>query len=247
MIIDCPSCASAYHIARASLGDNGRKLRCAQCRTVWLALAGTAAEAEPEDSLEPPPAPEPAAAGAEIVAEAVSERSRPASYEDIYGQARPAPAPPPARRLPLPSAGFAGFVFVTALAMGGVAWRQAVVLHMPAAARLYAALGLPVNLRGLDLRRVTSTLAGEGPLRVLAVEGEIANLAAGETAVPQIEVAVRGPDARVIYRWTAQAPKARLATGESVPFRARLAAPPEGARDVVVRFAPAAAAREARR
>ena len=240
MIIDCPSCASAYHIARASLGANGRKLRCAQCRTVWLAKPESEAEAEPE----------PEATGAEIVAEAVSERSRPATYEEIHGQARPAPAPapaPPALQLPRPAAGFAACVFLMAMAMGGVAWRQAIVRRVPAAARVYAALGLPVNLRGLDLRRVTSTMAGDGPLRVLAVEGEIANLAAGETAVPQIEVSVRGGDAQIIYRWTAQAPKARLATGESVPFRARLAAPPEGARDVVVRFAPLAATREARR
>ena len=239
MIIDCPACASAYHIARASLGENGRKLRCAQCRQVWHATPGVGEDSAGE-------------AATEITAEATSERSRPADYGELYGETPPRP-PSPARRaaawrMPRPSASLLAGIAIVASGMGAVAARGAIVRHVPATARLYAAIGLPVNLRGLDLRHVTSTLIGEGAQRVLAVEGEIANLALAEAAVPAIGVAVRGPDGRNIYSWTAPAPKARLAAGETVPFRARLAAPPESARDVVVRFEPAGAAiKEARK
>ena len=240
MIIDCPSCASAYHIARASLGENGRKLRCARCREVWHATPAT----DTEDHLP--------GEGTEITAEATSERSQPASFDELYGETR-ATVPPGVRRasawkMPRPSAGTLAGIALVASGMGAVAGRHAVVRHVPATARLYAAIGLPVNLRGLDLRHVTSTLTGEGAQRVLAVEGEIANLAAMETALPMIAVAVRGADARNIYSWTASPPKAKLQAGETIPFRARLAAPPEGARDVVVRFEPAGAAiKEARK
>ena len=191
-------------------------------------------------------------AATEITAEATSGRSRPAGFGELHGET-PARPPVPARRsvawrIPRPSASLMAGIAIVASGMGAVAARDAIVRHAPATARLYAAIGLPVNLRGLDLRHVTSTLAGEGAQRVLAVEGEIANLAATETAVPPLGVAVRGADARDIYSWTASPPKPRLAPGEIVPFRARLAAPPEGARDAVVRFEPAGAAiREARK
>jgi len=39
--------------------------------------------------------------------------------------------------------------------------------------------------------------------------------------------------------WTVRAPKSRLGPNEETPFRARLAAPPEGAKDVLVKFASA--------
>lgn len=235
MIIDCPSCASAYHIARVQLGAAGRKLRCAQCRTVWFAATGDGAK----DSTP------------EIVGEAVSERSAPPSYDEIYGQARPdAPARPTGRawRLPLPSLGFVACVALMSAGMGAVAWRAAVVRWAPPAARLYAAIGLPVNLRGLDLRHVTSTLLGDPGAQVLAVEGEIVNVAPAETSIPNLRLMVRGRDQSNLYVWTSAPPKSKLSKGEAVPFRARLAAPPESASEVVVPFeALGARVREARK
>jgi hypothetical protein len=48
---------------------------------------------------------------------------------------------------------------------------------------------------------------------------------------------LRGADKRELYVWTAPAPKAMLAANERVAFRTRLAAPPQDASDVMVRFA----------
>jgi predicted Zn finger-like uncharacterized protein len=44
MLIVCPSCATAFRVTREVLGDSGRQVRCAQCRTVWLATADQAVE-----------------------------------------------------------------------------------------------------------------------------------------------------------------------------------------------------------
>ena len=44
-------------------------------------------------------------------------------------------------------------------------------------------------------------------------------------------------DGRELYVWTARPPKTRLGTRERVSFRARLAAPPAGVREVLVKFA----------
>src|SRR5262245_24695768 len=39
MQIACPNCSTAYDLAPAALGANGRSVRCVRCRTVWLAKA----------------------------------------------------------------------------------------------------------------------------------------------------------------------------------------------------------------
>jgi hypothetical protein len=121
--------------------------------------------------------------------------------------------------------------------MIGVATRERIVRLVKAAAPLYASIGLPVNLHGLDIRGVKSTLLQDSAGRVLAVEGEITNLRASQMVIPELHVALRALDGREIYTWTTPPPKAKLAAGESVAFRARLASPPEAAREVSIRFA----------
>lgn len=69
MLIVCPSCATAFRVTRTVLGDAGRQVRCAQCRTVWLAtpesaieddaMATTGAGASPARAAPPPPPPLP--------------------------------------------------------------------------------------------------------------------------------------------------------------------------------------------
>lgn len=44
MLIVCPSCATAFRVTKEVLGESGRQVRCAQCRTVWLATADQAVE-----------------------------------------------------------------------------------------------------------------------------------------------------------------------------------------------------------
>jgi hypothetical protein len=51
-----------------------------------------------------------------------------------------------------------------------------------------------------------------------------------------LRIALRAADGRELYVWTTRAPKGRLARGERVGFAARLAAPPEGVEDALVKF-----------
>ena len=239
MLIDCPHCARSYHIARASLGKRGRKMRCAGCREVWHASASDV----PQDAIDdcrarPLNLAEEPHAGIEISGDATSERATAPCYEELYGT-QPAPPPAkPARRRPLPRLplGLVAGALALAASMTVLGARAAIVRHLPATASLYAGIGLPVNLRGLELRHVTSTLIGEGAQRVLAIEGDIANITRTEASLPLLLVSVRGADKTGIYSWTTPAPQAKLNSGETIAFRARLAAPPDNARDVVVRF-----------
>jgi hypothetical protein len=72
---------------------------------------------------------------------------------------------------------------------------------------------------------------------ILVVEGEIRNLGAEPGAAPRVKLAVLDAAGQEIYRWTAAPLKARLRGGETAFFRARLAAPPAGGREVRARFA----------
>ena len=48
-------------------------------------------------------------------------------------------------------------VVMLAIVLGALNWRAAVVRHFPQTASLFAAIGLPVNLRGLIFEGVKST------------------------------------------------------------------------------------------
>ena len=224
MLIRCPSCSSGHELAPALLTE-GRILRCAYCRDSWRHRAAPF-DASPGTAAAAPP---------EIVAEA--RFSRPATA----GPRRPTPAR--ARRPAEPrraAAGLAAAVLALATLGGGmaaVACKARLVAAFPPSQAVFAALGLPVNLDGLSLGEIRSTVVtGDGPA-TLTLEGHITNLRQEVTAVPSLRIAVRDKSRRELYYWTAPAPKAQLAVGETVLFRSRLSAPPRDGLDLAVSFA----------
>lgn len=119
--------------------------------------------------------------------------------------------------------------------------RGPVVRAVPQTAGLYARIGLPVNLRGLELRDV---VAFRNPAEAdrpseLIVEGDVVGVARGDAPVPPIEVALRDAGGRVVATYPVPAPRALLAEAETARFRARFSDPPASARAVDLRFADA--------
>jgi hypothetical protein len=172
-----------------------------------------------------------------ISAEASSEAARAPTYDELWRRTRPrAPAPEPKPRSRRPDA-IATFAAILLGVMALIGMRERIVRLAPLAAAPYAALGLPVNVAGFELRDVHSRIVMEGPRKVLSVEGEIVNLRRDANVLPPLALAVRGADGQDKYSWMTRAPKAKLERGETVSFRARLASPPENGADVVVRFA----------
>ena len=225
MLIRCPTCASGYDLA-PDLLDDGRVLRCAHCRDAWVHQAGSAAHDGPE-----------------ITTQARSSRWRMEVAEPEQKRRRPDRRPP----LRLPASAVAA-VCAAAMLSGGiaaVAAKARVVAAFPPSEAVFATLGLPVNLAGLSLGDLRSTVnSGDGP-PTLTLEGRITNLRSAPMAVPALRIAVRDNSRRELYYWTAPAPKAQLASGETVAFRSRLSAPPRDGQDLAVSFADPA--RERRR
>lgn len=119
---------------------------------------------------------------------------------------------------------------------GLLAARRPIVQAAPFMAALYAGVGLPVNLRGLEISSLSTRLEEQAGGRVLWVEGQVANITSARAPVPDLALAVRGPDGAVLYSWTAASPRSQLDAADRMTFRTRLVSPPEGARDVHVAF-----------
>ena len=149
------------------------------------------------------------------------------------GRARMSEAKAPRRTLPLAAA--AAIAIFAALA-STLFYRDSVVNAMPQSARLFSALGMPVNLRGVEIRNVESKIIVEQGVQQLVVEGELVNVQKSETKLSRLRFAIRSEKGQEIYSWKATAEKPALELGETLRFRRRLASPPDGAAVVVVRF-----------
>lgn len=261
--ITCPACAATYDMPVGAIGPDGRKVRCAACKTLWLARTEPA-------RADMPTAPYEASSAPQAVAEVKDEpqAGAPPAMDQTPPVAEPEMLPPepevaptakaakpsalkapPRRRKPwherigerieAPRARWpiAASVAVLACLAGTVGLRKSIVAHAPDTGRLFAAIGLPVNLTGLDLKNVRSGVFNEGGVELLVIQGEITNISAVNKPVPRLKFAIRDARGLEIYTWTAQAEMKDLKPGESQTFRRRLASPPPEGSDVLVRFA----------
>lgn len=114
---------------------------------------------------------------------------------------------------------------------------KTVVSAVPGAAKLYAMLGMKVNLTGLDIQDVRYAWEDRGQGPVLKVEGHVVNVSGNELTVPPVIVALRDASgSEVTAVTTAVGP---LAPGMSAPFVAEIPSPGAPVASLQVRFAEA--------
>ena len=114
--------------------------------------------------------------------------------------------------------------------------RNEVVRYLPQTASLFAAIGLPVNLRQLDFENVHITRETQNGASILLVEGKIVSKAHKPLEVPRLRFAARNATGQEVYVWTAKPERGVLKPGETLEFQSSLAKPPADATDVLVRF-----------
>ena len=113
---------------------------------------------------------------------------------------------------------------------------ERVVAAVPGMADVYGKLGYEINLRGLAFRDVKPQLMDADGTRVFAVRGLVENVSGTERRIPSIRFALLA-DGREIYTWKLPATSRALKPGELTSFLTRVAAPPENADDLEIRFA----------
>ena len=119
-----------------------------------------------------------------------------------------------------------------------LAFPEGVTRAAPAAARIYALAGIEVNVFGFTIRDATSELQMDSGTPLLAVRGEVVNVADSSLQVPTLSFVLRDGEGRETYAWTLDGVGVRaLDPGEATSFLTRIAAPPAHVRDVEIRFA----------
>ncbi|MGE0211554.1 MAG: hypothetical protein AB7S41_07660 [Parvibaculaceae bacterium] len=223
----CPSCDAYYDMGSESELVDGSVIHCEACGHGWIegrALVVIEPEEyagprpEDEDFLDPDREAERIASAAKVAEEErrIARRKRRASMR--------------------------GWALLTASLAAGFAavamFPEGVVRALPGAARLYERAGIEVNVRGLEIRRVSSQIMTVDGTRVLAVKGEIVNVSGDPRKVPAMRFAVRSGNSAELYAWIlASVGNRALKPGEATSFLTRISAPPEGSEDVEIRFA----------
>jgi predicted Zn finger-like uncharacterized protein len=245
MILTCPNCATRYQ-TDAAIAAPGRNVRCAKCGQVWFQ---SPPEPEPEPALEPElemtesmAAAAPGAAQNAMAPETgayaeddAEAHERQARYEAHRQRAEPLPD------RPRPSfARIAGWVvlivIIIAIIFAIISYRQSIASVWPQTSSMYAAIGMKVNVLGLDLRDVTPAQTFDAGQPQLELSGRVVNVAKRRIPVPHMRVALFDGEEREIYRWTFDSGIGTLEPGAGGGFTTRLASPPREARNVSVRF-----------
>jgi hypothetical protein len=265
MWIDCPDCgasAGSYAAGVATLGRSGRLGRCAGCAQSRLVAesvlppkvpaaaairpASASAGVSPRRSGRGDPArpwpdlstmltvPSPPLAPPMIdVVASTTPRAGPNVKTSPVPRHRARRRGGEPRTRFLPAILALQLAAVTAVLLG----RAEVVRAMPEAASLFRMIGLPVNLRGLVFAGLETRTEWRDGVAVLIVAGRIESRSDSAVTVPPLRFALRDAAGAELYAWTVPPDVATLGRGESLPFQVRMASPPPGGNDVLVRFA----------
>ena len=263
MQLACPACHTAFHIDPSALGAEGRTVRCARCRNTWFArmddlvpspaMAEVFAEGEADEApaadepggaliqpvvpwndmvmVEVHPGPPLAPGGPPMAVPAVHPAPAPVDAPDwVAARRKTEKGDVKETRLGLVA------LLLGIIAVIGITAREPLVRTVPGLAGFYAAIGLPVNLRGIEFRDLRTSHEMQDGTPVLVIEGEIVNPGRYTRDLPRLRLAVLGPGERELYSWTALLPRETLTARESLTFRSRLASPPEESERVSARF-----------
>jgi|GEM_PF-419486 len=126
---------------------------------------------------------------------------------------------------------------LVALFAGGILLRAPLVQQFPQLAGAYAAVGLPVNVVGLEFRDVRTLQSLQDGAEVLVVEGTIASVSSHEAPMPPVIVTLVGNDGSTVYQWSMTPQATELEPGETVHFQTQLSKPPHNAAQVKLGFA----------
>jgi hypothetical protein len=114
--------------------------------------------------------------------------------------------------------------------------RSEVVRFFPQTASLFAAVGLPVNLRNLKFENMRISKEAQEGLSSLIIEGTIVSVSNRPSEVPRLRFSARDSAGQEVYTWTAMPGRGIVGPGEKLDFRTRFVSPPDNAVDLMVRF-----------
>lgn len=236
MILTCPACATSYFVPDTALTSRGRTVRCQSCAHSWHATPDEPFELKAEAV---PAAPEAApvenrtSAPTGAVPESLAETPAPELPKAYRARAETARR---TRRAAMHGAAWAGVasIFLGLLA-GAWLFRVEVVDILPRTAVAYAAVGMPVNVTGLEFEAIGARALPETPDKVM-VSGALRNVRDREIVAPAVRVALLDQHGAEIAHAVVRTDGAPVLPGQVSGFAAILADPGGKATGVGVDF-----------
>ncbi|WP_423066358.1 zinc-ribbon domain-containing protein [Devosia sp. CN2-171] len=142
----------------------------------------------------------------------------------------------PAARL-LRAIRLAAVLLLVAVVAGGYWFRTEIVRLVPDMAGVYSALGLGVNVIGLEFSDVSTVMTRRGPDGVLSVIAKIRAVEPRRVSVPPVVVTLLDDHGTAVYQWSVMPAAGDIAPGEALDFTAELASPPATATQLKLGFA----------
>lgn len=234
----CPDCSTRYTVDAKTLGQSGRKVRCASCAHEWFA--------KPEDDAANAPAPAEDLPMDEMVdaEEAAIDEMSAADVEDVAMEAETPPAPHRAYRDKLEKRAKRKSFMVSASAWAGIAAvllviallaifnRDAVVRTLPKTASVFDAIGLPADRWAVELKPLRSEIKQEGADVVMHISAEIVNASKKSRWVPLVRLSLRDETGEELYAWTESTGLESLAPQTSAVFNTSVRNPAPEAVDI---------------
>ncbi len=255
MIITCPHCQTKYQVAYQAIGSAGRKVQCAHCQLAWNqrpdepdrdpdGAVQQAISELVEDGLDEALQSEEKAVAAELgvrsiqsdqeagkIDPAVIRRRQRAFFRRQNAMIAGLPFAK-LRRM----ARVAGVLALAGLITGAYIGRGPLVRHYPDLAGVYEAMGLEVNVVGLDISKATTLRTLREGKEVLVVAAQITGLNKKPTPVPPVIVTLLDDGGQAVFEWRAVPKIGDLMVGERADFETQLVMPPVDASRVRLSF-----------
>lgn len=129
-----------------------------------------------------------------------------------------------------------GVIVLATILVLGITQRTPIVRWFPALAGLYATVGLPVNIVGLEFQDSKTINSLRGGKMVMQITARIRSISSKSVAVPPVLVSLLNDKGVVVYEWTVTPSAPEMGPGDVLDFSTEVNAPPQGAASVRLTF-----------
>ena len=224
MIVSCPSCAKRYDMDQ-NRPDRAMQITCTACGHRWKELPAVQVV---DVDYRPLPQVIDHAREPELDVQRLVEAAKAAKEKFAARRI--------ARLKKLSGWVSLGFLCLAPLATAAF-MPETVVSLAPVTIRAYDKLGMPINLYGLDIRHIAQENKIIDGAHVLMIKGDISNSTDSVRKIPWLRFALLNDQSSELYSWTLDTAARPLRPGETTSFVTRVAAPPELAKNLQIRFA----------
>lgn len=234
MILTCPSCSTRYYADDGLIGPNGRSVRCAACGNTWFAEAQLVLESGVGGN----PAARPALTRDQVerMRRGSAANAPPSSAAARFRQQQAERMRKERLRATVLTWGATGAA-IAATGAGVVAIRQDVAELWPNSASAFSALGLDVNVYGLEIMDLQVSRDFDGATPIVVVSGEVRNIGGEDKETPPLRLTLRDEHANPVFEIVQAMSVTSIPAGGAVPFSIRLENPPLNAVDLEASFA----------